>query len=476
MMEAAPGLVVGRYAIFEEIASGGMASVHLGRLLGAAGFSRTVAIKRLHPQFSKDAEFAGMFMDEARLAARIHHPNVVQTLDVVFSGPELLLVMEYVHGASLASLLGTSRRGGIRVDPRIIAAIVVNVLEGLHAAHEAKSETGAPLGVVHRDVSPQNVLVSAEGVAKLLDFGVAKAIGKMTATREGQLKGKLAYMSPEQVRGVDVTRQSDIFATAIVLWEALANARLFDGANPAELVMQVLTQPIEPPRQRFPDLPEALEAVVMKGLERDATKRYATAREMALALEEAIPLAAPREIARWVQGLANELLTARADLVSRIERRAVSEAPAPEPTSGVNAKPSLPSQAPVPISAPPPVSAPPPNSAPPPVSAMRPISAPPPRATPPSPPLPDALAPPVVPVRAMPVRPSRAVEAPTESLGARLAAPLKVIAVGVVLTLADIATRSLTASLPFRPAWIANVLVVVGVVWALVRLVMPPRT
>src|SRR5580692_11397094 len=146
--------VVGRYAICDEIASGGMATVHLGKLLGAGGFSRIVAIKRLHPQFAKDAEFSAMFMDEARLAARIHHPNVVQTLDVVTVEKELLLVMEYVHGAAFSSLLGTARRAGKRVSPRIVAGVLLCVLEGLHAAHEAKNEVGVPLDVVHRDMSP----------------------------------------------------------------------------------------------------------------------------------------------------------------------------------------------------------------------------------------------------------------------------------------------------------------------------------
>src|SRR5262249_46075580 len=162
-------------------------------------------------------------MDEARLAARIHHPNVVQTLDVVTVGKELLLVMEYVHGCSFAYLLGGARRARQRVDPRIVAGVIAGTLEGLHAAHEAKTEDGA--------LPPQNVLVGVEGVARIIDFGVAKAIGKMHATREGQLKGKLAYMSPEQVKGGDVTRQSDVFSTAIVLWEALMGERLFNGEN-----------------------------------------------------------------------------------------------------------------------------------------------------------------------------------------------------------------------------------------------------
>ncbi|MFT3775127.1 MAG: protein kinase [Minicystis sp.] len=317
----APYTVVGRYAIFDEIASGGMATVHLGRLLGAAGFSRTVAIKRLHPQLARDQEFCTMFVDEALLASRINHPNVVQTIDVVPEGKELLLVMEYVHGVPFAQLLGTVRRAGGRVPVRVVAGVMVGVLEGLHAAHEARSEAGLPLGVVHRDVSPQNVLVSVEGVPRVIDFGVAKAMGKMHATRDGQLKGKLSYMSPEQVRGAEVTRLSDIFSAAIVLWEALMSERLFDGKNPAELIMQVLSHPIQPPRSKFPDLPEELEAVVMKGLSRDPAERFATAREMAVALESAAGGVAPaREIAEWVESMANPALAQRAKLLESIER------------------------------------------------------------------------------------------------------------------------------------------------------------
>src|SRR5687768_9224260 len=154
-----PLRVVGRYALYNEIAAGGMATIHLGRLLGPVGFSRTVAIKRLHPQFAKDPEFVSMFLDEARLAARIQHPNVVQTLDVVALEGELFLVMEYVQGESLSRLMRTLRAQAGRVPARIVSSIVTNVLYGLHAAHEARTERGAPLGIVHRDVSPQNVMI-----------------------------------------------------------------------------------------------------------------------------------------------------------------------------------------------------------------------------------------------------------------------------------------------------------------------------
>src|SRR5262245_10952128 len=170
--ELRPVLVAGRYALYGRIASGGMASVHFGRLFGAAGFSRVVAIKRLHPQLATDAAFVSAFVDEARLASRIRHPNAVPVLDVVTEGDEVLLVMEYVHGEKLSTLLRLSSEKREPVPIPIASAVICDMLRGLHAAHEATSADGAPLGIVHRDVSPQNVLVSAEGSALVADFGI----------------------------------------------------------------------------------------------------------------------------------------------------------------------------------------------------------------------------------------------------------------------------------------------------------------
>src|SRR5579863_8618035 len=198
-----------------------MATVHIGRLIGPVGFSRTVAIKRLHPQHAKEPDFVSMFLDEARLAARIRHPNVVPTLDVVATEGELFVVMDYVPGESLSRLAAATFAAGARFPLRAVVSIMAGSLHGLHAAHEAKSERGEPLGIVHRDVSPQNILVGIDGVARVLDFGVAKAAGRLHTTREGELKGKLAYMAPEQLETGTLTRQSDVYAAAVVLWETL---------------------------------------------------------------------------------------------------------------------------------------------------------------------------------------------------------------------------------------------------------------
>jgi serine/threonine-protein kinase len=297
-----------------------MATVHYGRLLGPVGFSRTVAIKRLHAQFAKDPEFAAMFLDEARLAARIRHPNVVQTLDVVAMDGELFLVMDYVQGESLGRLIRASAAKKEYIPVDIVSSVMCGVLHGLHAAHEANTEAGDPLTIVHRDVSPQNVLVGADGVPRVLDFGVAKAAGRMQTTREGQLKGKLAYMSPEQLRAGAVDRRTDVYAAGVVLWETLVLKHLFAGESEGAVVTKVLEETITAPSALVAGLPSHLDALVLRALERDPAKRFETAREMALALEAAVPIASPTRVVEWLQGLVGELLAERAKSVALVEK------------------------------------------------------------------------------------------------------------------------------------------------------------
>jgi serine/threonine-protein kinase len=315
----APSKVLGRYALFDELASGGMATVHLGRLLGPVGFSRTVAIKRLHPQFSRDPEFVTMFLDEARLAARVRHPNVVGTLDVVAVDGEVFLVMEYVEGESFSYLSSSLRKKGTRVPARMAAHVVSGALLGLHAAHEAKNDRGEPLGLVHRDVSPQNILVGTDGVPRVLDFGVAKAMGRLQTTNEGRVKGKLAYMAPEQLSGKPVTRRADVFAAGIVLWEALAGKRLFEGDDPGELIARVLNAPIPLLSESVPDFPRDLDDVLQRALERDPDQRFATALEMADAIESVMGLVSTREVGGWVVQCAQPRLDVRAQKVADVE-------------------------------------------------------------------------------------------------------------------------------------------------------------
>jgi serine/threonine-protein kinase len=322
-MREAPGVlpqrVIGRYALYGEIASGGMATVHFGRLLGPVGFSRTVAIKRLHPQFAKDPEFVSMFLDEARVAARIQHPNVVATLDVVALAGELFLVMEYVQGESLARVMRRLRARHERVPPRIAGSIGTNLLYGLHAAHEANSERGEPLNIVHRDVSPQNVLVGTDGVSRVLDFGVAKAAGRIQVTRDGQVKGKLAYMAPEQLAGHPIDRRADVYAASVVIWEALTGRRLFDGDNQSVVLAQVLTAQVEPPSKHAEGLASAVDDVIMRGLSRNPEQRFATAHAMAIALEDTLGLESPRKVGEFLEIHASESLSAKAARVKEIE-------------------------------------------------------------------------------------------------------------------------------------------------------------
>jgi serine/threonine protein kinase len=320
-----PVEIVGRYALHGELASGGMAIVHLGTLLGPVGFSRPVAIKQLHPQLAKDPSVRAMFVDEARLASRIRHPNVVPTLDVVADGDELLLVMEYIHGESLQQLLRAARRRGEPVPLRVTLAVMAAVLHGLHAAHEAKTETGRPLEIVHRDVSPQNVLVGVDGVARVLDFGIARATVRLESTREGIVKGKLAYMAPEQLSGSVVDRRADVYAAGVLLWEMTTGRRLFvreDGGH--VMVEKLLRGSIEAPSLHAPGTPRLLDAIVLHALARDREQRFATAREMALALERIGPLAPASEVGLWVEALAAEALGEREVRLRQVEMRSSS--------------------------------------------------------------------------------------------------------------------------------------------------------
>ncbi len=315
---ASPPLRLGRYVAYDVIASGGMASVHLGALLGDNQFTRLVALKRLHPHYMEDPEFVAMFMDEARLASRIRSPNVVSVLDVVRDGSQLMLVMEYVHGAALSRLIRASIAGGKRVPQAIASAITLGLLTGLHAAHEATDEAGNSLELVHRDVSPQNVMVGVDGVARVVDFGVAKATTRSRTTTDGRVRGKFAYMAPEQMRGKHVTRSADIYSAAVVLWELLTGRRLYDAANEAALIEQALHgRPARP--SSITELSAELDELVLRGLAKMPGDRFSTAFEMASALQRLLPPATTQEVATWVRSLCAEELAQREALMARIE-------------------------------------------------------------------------------------------------------------------------------------------------------------
>ncbi len=317
---AAP-TVLGRYELHAPIATGGMASIHLGRVRGAAGFERTVAIKRLHPQYATDPHFVAMFMDEARLVARIRHPNVVPVLDVVADQNELFLVMEYVHGESLAALVLTSGDGdGEPAPPGIAAAIFVDVLHGLHAAHEATTAAGEALGIVHRDVTPHNVLVGTDGASRIADFGIAMATQRAQKTQEGQLKGKLCYVAPEQLLGAAIGRTTDVYSASVSLWEALTGRPLFSGEHEGRIIERVLVGATRAPSSYAPDVPLALDDVVMRGLSMRPHKRFPTARDMALALEKSVALPPASVVGEWVAARARVKLARRAAAIEALDR------------------------------------------------------------------------------------------------------------------------------------------------------------
>ncbi|HSC89378.1 MAG TPA: serine/threonine-protein kinase, partial [Polyangiaceae bacterium] len=300
---------VDRYELIGEIASGGMATVYLARLTGVGGFQRLFAIKRLHPHLAGDKEFVEMFLDEARLAAGIHHPHVVPILEVGASPGGYYLVMEYIEGETFARLLARAASTRQPIPMSVVLRIGLDTLAGLHAAHELRDETGQLAGVVHRDVSPQNVLVGVDGVARITDFGVARAAARLTATRVGQLKGKIAYMAPEQARGEEnLDRRADVFAAGIVIWEGLAHRRLFKAENEAGTLSRVLNEPIPILVDAAPGVPRAISDVVMRSLARDLDVRYATCADFADALERAALVSGIGATSRDMQGYLSQTL------------------------------------------------------------------------------------------------------------------------------------------------------------------------
>jgi len=311
---------VDRYELMGEIASGGMATVYLARLTGMGGFQRFVAMKRLHPHLASEKEFVEMFLDEARIAARIHHPNVVPILEVGASSVGYYLVMEYIEGDTLARLLARAASTGKKLPVSIALRIAIDMLSGLHAAHELHDDQNQPVHLVHRDVSPQNVLVGQDGIARITDFGVARAASRLTATRVGQLKGKIAYMAPEQAAGAeDLDRRADVFSSGIVVWEALAQKRLFKAENEAATLSRVIAEPVPLLFQVAPQVSKEVSGVVMRALDRDANKRFPSCAAFADALEAAAALkdkvATPRELAAYVQEVMGQEIAQQRDNV-----------------------------------------------------------------------------------------------------------------------------------------------------------------
>lgn len=315
--------VLGRYLVYASIASGGMATVYLGRMAGPKGFSRIIAIKQLHAQFVNDTDFVTMFLDEAHLIGRIHHSNVVAPIDVVEADGDLCIIMEYVHGEAVGRLMRLSRQD--RIPLRVVTAIMVQTLLGLHAAHEVTDGDGKPLAIVHRDVSPQNILVGEDGITRVVDFGIAKAAHLTRSSDTSKLKGKLGYMAPEQFLGGEVDRRCDIFSAGIILWEMLTGKKLFAPTDLAEATERAKQFEPRAPSTIVPTISPELDAISLKALAVDPNERFATAHDMARALEAACAPASAIEVAEWMKPLVGDTLSTRATWIQELVSLDLSE-------------------------------------------------------------------------------------------------------------------------------------------------------
>ena len=276
----------GRYELLKKLATGGMGQVFLARQKGLGGFQKLLVVKRVLPHLSEEEEFIEMFLDEARIAALLNHPNIAQLFEMGQVDGIYFIAMEYVHGESLRQLVNTAqqKRGGLPVAFKV--RIVAEAAAGLDYAHKALSQSGRPLGLIHRDVSPQNVLVGFNGSVKVIDFGVAKAANKISTTTAGAIKGKYPYMSPEQARGEELDHRSDVFGLGIVLYEVLTQTRLFKRDTDTATLRAVVGSKITPPSGVVDGLPKALDTIVLKALARKRDERFQSAGELQIALEE----------------------------------------------------------------------------------------------------------------------------------------------------------------------------------------------
>ena len=328
-----PARRLDRYELITEIAAGGMATVYLARLQGTGGFQRLVAIKRLHPDLAGEPEFVEMFLEEARIAAQIHHAHAVPILEIGSSPRGYYLVMEYIEGVTLAQLAHRVAQAGLQMPRKIALRILLDALAGLEAAHELNDEAGRPLGVVHRDVSPQNILLGVDGAARLTDFGVARTTAHLPESKLGALKGKVAYMAPEQIRREEVDRRTDLFAMGVILWEVLAGRPLFRAETKLDTIERALNATVPRLRDTVFGISDALDDLSAKALSRTPSERFQTAGEMAEAIEHVArgTIGTSREVATFVVKLFSRELNDRRTGI----RNWLEETPDTEPTPEV---------------------------------------------------------------------------------------------------------------------------------------------
>ena len=316
---------LGRYELVARLASGGMGEIFLGRLEGAAGFEKLYAIKCILPQFAQDARFRKMLIAEAQIASKMAHSNICQVYELGETEGQLYIVMEFLEGVTLLPLLRACSKQQTPLELGFIASVILQICDGLHYAHELRDRGGESLNVVHRDVTLGNVFVCENGTAKVLDFGIAK-VKDTQATQTDTVKGKYAYMAPEQLRGGELTRQVDVFALGVVMYEMIALRRLFQRKTDYLTFRAVLEEPVADIRRYRPELPEALVAVVMRALERDPAKRFETVRQLGTAIADGLDTIRP-----WPQEMVGELV--RTKFSDESEQRAAAVARAIERTN-----------------------------------------------------------------------------------------------------------------------------------------------
>ena len=343
-----PSAHLGKYQLIRRLATGGMAELFLARATALHGFEKLVVLKRILPQHAESEDFIRMFLAEARLAATLHHPNIVQVYDIGEEHGAYFFTMEYVQGQDLRKLVRAARKKSVPIPIEHVLHIIAGVAAGLNHAHEKNGRDGQPLGIVHRDVSPSNVLVTYEGGVKIVDFGIAKAATAQVNTIAGTLKGKIPYMSPEQCRGEGVDRRSDLFSIGTLLWEMTTGSRLFAGDNEFAILNRVAKGDVPPPSSIRPDYPPELEAIVMRALQADPAQRYDTALDMQIDLEDfareaRLPVSSARMSKFMRELFAEEIQKATLQLQSDTEDVATMPQPvlAPQSMPGAAASQSM---------------------------------------------------------------------------------------------------------------------------------------